>query len=99
MKELNWVSFTKKIHIHANIAEIYRLWATEEGICQWFLKNAEYKRKDKKINPKEPVKAGDKYTWMWHNWDGKEEGTILEVRENELVKFSFAGNCEVVVNL
>jgi len=53
----------------------------------------------KKINPKEPVKSGDKYTWMWHNWDGKEEGTILEVIENKLIKFSFAGNCEVVVNL
>ena len=99
MKKLNWDSFTKKIHINADIEKIYALWATEEGICTWFLRNAIYERNGKKIEAQEPIRAGDKYTWKWHNWDGQEVGEILKVKENEFIKFSFAGNCEVLVTL
>ncbi len=99
MKKLAWNSFTKKIHIKADIKKLYWSWATEEGICSWFLRNAQYKRNGKNIASQEFVKAGDTYTWMWHNWDGKEDGNILEVKENEFIKFSFAGTCEVLVTL
>jgi len=99
MEKLSWNSFTKKIHIKADIEKLYWCWATEKGICSWFLRNAEYKRNGNKIEPQEFVKADDVYTWMWHNWDGKEDGKILKVKENESIKFSFAGSCEVLVTL
>jgi len=99
MKKLAWNSFTKKIHIKAPIEKLYWCWATEEGICTWFLRNAEYKRNGNTILSKDFVKANDTYTWMWHNWDGKEDGKILEVKKNEFVRFSFAGDCEVLVTL
>ena len=99
MEKLNWNSFTKKIHIKADIEKIYELWVTEVGICTWFLRGAEYLRNGNKISSKEIVKADDTYTWQWHNWDGKEDGKILETKENEYMKFSFAGSCEVLVTL
>ena len=85
MKKLNWDSFTKKIHINADIEKIYALWATEKGICTWFLRNAIYERNGNKIESQEPIKA--------------EVGKILKVKENEFINFSFAGNCEVLVTL
>lgn len=97
MKKLTWNSFTKKIHIKSSLEKLYWCWATEKGICSWFLKKAEYKQGGKIITSQEFIKANDSYTWMWHNWDGKEEGKILEVKENEFIRFSFAGSCEVLV--
>jgi len=99
MKNLVWNSFTKKIHIKATVQKLYWCWATEEGICSWFLKNAIYKRDGNKIVPQEFIKKGDAYTWTWHNWDGQEEGKILEVKKDEFIRFSFAGSCEVLVTL
>jgi len=99
MQKLAWNSFTKKIYIKSTKEKLFWSWATEEGICSWFLRSAEYKRNGNNIEPQEFVKAGDAYTWMWHNWDEQEEGTILEVQKNEFIRFSFAGNCEVLVTL
>jgi len=99
MKDLVWNSFTKKIHIKTSVEKLYWCWATEEGICSWFLKKADYYRNGSKIEPQEFLKSNDSYIWMWHNWDEKEEGKILAVKENEFIRFSFAESCEVLVSL
>jgi len=99
MKKLKWDAFTKKIYINADIEKVYHLWTTSEGICTWFLQNAVYERNNDKIDAQEFIKAGDRYTWTWHNWDGKEEGKVLDAKENDFIKFSFAGDCEVLVKL
>ncbi len=67
--------------------------------CLYEKTSLEFIYKKNSITPQEFVKAKDSYTWMWHNWDGQEEGTILEVKENEFIQFSFAGNCKVLVSL
>ena len=36
---------------------------------------------------------------MWHNWDGQENGTILETNGRDLIRFSFAESCEVTITL
>ena len=97
MKKLNWSSFTKKIHIKTDLAKLSKLWTTEKGITSWFLRDAEYVRNGVKIDEDDPIQAGDTYTWRWHNWDGKEEGKVLEVKENEFVKFTFAGENDLLV--
>ena len=99
MKNLTWDSFTKRIHIKSPIEKLYWCWATEEGISTWFLKSAEYLRNNKKIPSEEFIKKGDAYTWMWHNWDGQENGTILETNGRDLIRFSFAESCEVTITL
>lgn len=98
MKQLSWDSFTKKIHIKTGPTTLFKLWGTEKGITSWFLSNAEYIRDGSKIDPKETVRPGDTYTWRWHNWDGKEEGKVLAIKENEYVKFTFAGENDLLVS-
>lgn len=99
MSSLTWTQFTKKIHIHTDLEKLYWCWATKEGITTWFLKDAVYKRNGKLLKDDEQLKAGDTYTWFWHNWDGKEEGKILDANGKDYLKFSFAGNCEVEVTM
>ena len=79
--------------------KLYWCWTTKEGICSWFLKNAEYLRNGMSLQENETIKEGDNYTWFWHNWDGREEGSILETNGKDLIRFSFAGSCEVEVKL
>lgn len=79
MEGLSFEEFTKKIYIAAPLSRIYRSWATEAGICAWFLSEAAYHAPDgSRRGPEELVQAGDRYTWKWHQFDGEESGTLLE---------------------
>lgn len=99
MANLEWNTFTKKIHINAPLEKIYWCWATTEGITSWFLKDAIYNRSGKQINKDENINAGDTYLWKWYNWDGQEEGKILKANSIDTIKFTFANNCTVSVTL
>ncbi len=90
MEKLQWNSFTKKIYIHTSIEKLYDLWATTNGITSWFLKEAEYKSQEGTTRkPSEYIQKGDTYTWQWHNWDGKEEGKVLEANGKDHIEISF----------
>ncbi|GAA4277822.1 SRPBCC family protein [Aquimarina mytili] len=90
MEKLEWNSFTKKIYIHTTVEKLYDLWATEHGISSWFLKKATYKNAEGEIrNPLEHIEKGDTYIWQWHNWDGKEEGKVLEANGKNYIEITF----------
>jgi len=90
MKKLQWNSFSKKIYIHTTVERLYDLWATAAGISSWFLQSAEYKTQTGLIrNATTPIQKGDSYTWRWHNWEGKEEGTVLEANGKNYLEISF----------
>ncbi len=90
MEKLQWSSFTKKIYIHTSTQKLYDLWTTGEGITSWFLKRAEYKNQEGNARkPTEPIQKGDTYTWEWHNWEGKEEGKVLEVNGKDYLEITF----------
>ncbi len=97
MKSLNFSSFTKKIYIHSDLNTLFDLWTTSEGLCSWFLSKAEFNRSQNLINTNETIATGDHYTWFWHNWDGNEQGEVLEVVPNSLVKFTFAGGNDLLI--
>jgi uncharacterized protein YndB with AHSA1/START domain len=100
MDSLNFESFTKKIYLKAPMNKIYLSWATEAGICAWFLRKAKYSDPSGRNRaPDLPVLPGDRYTWEWHNWEGKEQGEILEANGKDFLAFTFAGPCTVSVNL
>jgi len=40
MSSLSFDSFTKKIYIKSSLEKVYDSWATESGICTWFLRKA-----------------------------------------------------------
>ncbi len=90
MEKLEWNSFTKKIYINTSVEKLYNLWATQKGITSWFLKHAEYKSPSgQHRKPLEHIQKGDTYTWEWHNWDGKEEGKVLEANGKDYVEITF----------
>ncbi|MDY8134046.1 SRPBCC family protein [Aquimarina sp. 2201CG5-10] len=90
MEKLQWNSFTKKIYIHTSSKKLYELWGTSAGITSWFLKHAEYTSSDKKVrNPTEHIQKGDTYTWSWHNWDGIENGRVLEANGKDYIEITF----------
>jgi len=100
MSSLGFESFTKKIYIEAPLEKLYWCWATEEGICSWFLREAIYYSKDgRKRRSDSNIEKGDKYTWRWYNWDGEETGEILMANGKDRIEFSFAEYCRVSVSL
>ena len=100
MKTLSFESFTKKIHIKASKEKLYWCWGTTAGITSWFLRSATYVSQDREVRaPEAFIQAGDEYTWMWHNWDGKEHGKVLAANGEDRVELSFAGDCTVTVTL
>jgi uncharacterized protein YndB with AHSA1/START domain len=93
-------SFTKKIFIHTTPERLYSCWATEKGICEWFLKKAAFSTPDgKKRDAGQYVEPNDRYVWEWYNWDGEETGRILETNAPDHLVFSFAGSSRVAVDL
>lgn len=101
MEKLSFDSFTKKIYIKASIEKLYECWATKAGIESWFLRNAEFVSSEGETRASiDFVQVGDTYVWEWHNWDGKEAGTILKANGIDCLEFSFADAiCKVSVSL
>ena len=100
MEKLNFDSFTKKIYIKAPLAKLYWCWATAEGISSWFLSNANYtSHKGRSRSLEEYIQVGDTYVWEWHNWDGRENGAILQANGSDFIEFSFAEVSKVSVHL
>ncbi len=100
METLNFHSFTKKIYIKAPLEKLYWCWASSEGLCSWFLREAIFTKNKKGKRPdSEAIQASDDYIWRWHNWDGKEEGTVLEANGKDMLEFTFAGKSKVKVEL
>lgn len=90
MDKLQWNSFEKKIYIHSTIDKLYHLWATEEGITSWFLREAVFKTHDgERRKGSEFIANDDTYTWKWHNWDGEAKGKITQANGKDYIEFSF----------
>ena len=100
MDKLTFDSFVKKIYINTPLEILYRCWATEEGICSWFLERATYTDiNGEKRSPEAYIEKGDSYSWEWHNWDGQELGKVLEADGHSYLLFSFADVCKVSVRM
>lgn len=100
MQPFNWGRFVTRININSTEENIYKAFATREGIESWFLRLSEYRSADGVLrNKSELVQPGDTYLWRWFGWpdETQETGTILECNGKDHFKFSFgnAGNCTV----
>ena len=100
MEGLTFSEFTKRIYIKAPPERLYHCWASEEGICSWFLRQANFTGKTGRIRPPgELIQAGDRYCWQWHNWDGEERGEVTLANGKDELEFSFAGVSHVRITL
>jgi uncharacterized protein YndB with AHSA1/START domain len=97
-QEFDWSKFTLRIYINSDLAKIYYLWTTQDGLEQWFLRKAEASTPDKSIRNREThMQKDDTFTWMWHGWGDElaERGTVLEANGKDYIKFTF-GNAGTV---
>ncbi len=89
----NWSSFTKRININnTTIEKVYKMWATIDGMEQWFLRMCAYKKTETEwYSAFENVETGAKYSWYWHGWpdDVTEKGEIIEANNIDTIKFNF----------
>lgn len=98
MENFNWETFTKKIAVKANLAELYNAWTVPQEIEKWFLSNAEFKKPSGKLALRnENVQSNDTYAWSWYLYDIVETGRIIKANGKDLFQFSFAGNCIVEI--
>ena len=85
-----WDQFSRRVIIKKPVADIYKMWATPQGLTTWFLRVATYT--DAKGNEREPTaiyQKGDTYRWEWHNWDGFSEGKVLDHNGENFIQFEF----------
>ncbi len=90
MNALRFDEFIKKIFIKAPMNELYDLWGSSGGLTSWFLNVATYINPEGvERSPTEKFKAGDSYSWKWHNWDGIEEGHVIDANGIDFLEFTF----------
>ena len=95
----DWTRFVRRIFINAPVDEIYRCWASQEGLESWFLRKASFTEANGKLRAADTlIQKGDRFHWEWYNWDGSENGTVTEANGRDGVTFTFAdGFCEVTI--
>ncbi|MEM7111618.1 MAG: SRPBCC domain-containing protein [Chloroflexota bacterium] len=85
----DWTRFKKQIFIQAEKENVFQAWATPEKIVQWFIADANYTTAEETAREAtELVAVGDSYHWRWHQ-DLEAQGDIVEVVENERLRFTF----------
>lgn len=102
MKKYDWSEFTKRIAVKAPPKSIYDAWTTQQGLESWFLRLAEFRRKDGTVRAKnDHIQAGDSYKWLWHGYDDSvvENNEVKSANGWDELSFSFSGRCLVTVSI
>ncbi|MCB0491067.1 MAG: SRPBCC domain-containing protein [Cyclobacteriaceae bacterium] len=100
MNNSSWSVFTKRIPVKASVEQIYRAWATQEGLEQWFLRSAIFTSSDKKSRERTAfIQKGDTFTWHWHGYPDTvfEKREVIDANGKDQIQFTFSGDCLVTV--
>jgi len=102
MKNYNWSEFTKRIPVKAPPKTIYDAWSTQQGLESWFLRLAEFRKKDGTVRAKnEHIQTGDTYKWLWFGYDDSvvENNKVVSANGWDELSFTFSGGCLVTVSI
>jgi len=97
-----WTSFKVTGDFNIDIRTLYEAWATPVGLEKWFLRKADfYTIVGRRREPEEFIAKEDTYEWYWHGWGDEtcEKGEILEANGTDFIKFTFAKDNIVSVNI
>ena len=99
MENLDWTTFNKRINTKVHMDVLFNSWTTQENLEKWFLKKAQFYKKDKtKRDRNSTIQKGDTYVWTWHGSDSKGEGEVLNNNGKDNLEFTFLG-CVVTVEI
>ena len=96
----DWSKFSTRININASLLDVYAAWTSRTALERWFLRVAEFTDTQNNIRTAESaIRQGDTYRWLWYGYDDSvvERGTIVELNDNDYLRFTFAGSCLVTV--
>lgn len=100
MQNFDWTRFTQRIAVKCDITTMYSAWAKSGELERWFLSNAVYfDEYQNMIDPNSQTQTGYTYAWDWHLYPITEHGKIIEANNKDLLRFSFAEDCEVEIRL
>jgi hypothetical protein len=89
----DWTSFTVRVNIkNTTVAKVYDMWATINGMEQWFLKLCAYKKDDATwYSAFDKVEASAIFSWYWHGWPDTvvEKGKITAANSIDNLTFTF----------
>jgi len=97
-----WSSFKVTGDYNTDVRSLYEAWATPAGLEKWFLRKADfYAIAGRLREPEEFILKEDTYEWNWHGWDDStcEKGEILEANGADMIKFTFANDNMVTVQI
>ena len=89
MSTPDWTVFKRKIYINAPISDVYKAWATSEGLKDWFLEDAAYLDNGTEIDSIQLAKVGHEYRFDWYHWESIGKGEVLEANDQDHFAFSF----------
>ena len=67
MSTPDWAVFKRKIYINAPLAQVYKAWATSEGLKDWFLEDAAYLDNGTERDSTQLAQKGDEYRFDWYH--------------------------------
>ncbi len=91
----DWKQLVQRIDVNAPQEAVFAAWATAKGLMGWMV--FESALLDPDGNEREPgaiARAGDRFRMGWHT-GLTGEGEVLEVRPNEMVRFTMDQGAEV----
>jgi uncharacterized protein YndB with AHSA1/START domain len=100
MEDFDWTQFKRIMPIEAKMEVLYNAWTKTEEITKWFLESAHFfDEEGERLAATKNVQKDYSYEWSWFMYDIVEKGKILEANGKDHIKFTFAGDCIVDVNL
>jgi uncharacterized protein YndB with AHSA1/START domain len=87
----DWTTFEIVFYYDRPVGEVFRAWASAEGLESFFVEHAHFTSSDgANRGPAEIVRTGDAYEWTWRHGHAI-TGRVTEVVEDREVSFTFGG--------
>ena len=84
----DWTNFDVNFYYPAKVGEVFKYWATGQGLKSFFIEEIEIRSANEIINEVDEVKSGDEYSWTWrHGYSIS--GQFTEVVTGKLLSFTF----------
>ncbi|MBZ4034483.1 SRPBCC domain-containing protein [Flavobacterium sp. 17A] len=100
MENFDWTSFTKKIAVKAELADIYNAWTKASELEKWFLEKVSFfDANQEPLSKDENVSERNTYEWLWFLYKDSMSGKINSANGKDYLQFTFEGNCLVDINL
>jgi uncharacterized protein YndB with AHSA1/START domain len=90
-----WKRLVQRIDVNAPPEAVFNAWATAEGLRGWMVFESALLDPDgEEREPGAVARAGDRFRNSWHTGLSG-EGEVLEVRSNDMVRFTMEEGVEV----